>query len=131
MQTQRVASPSGVRRFYLAAAVAGTVVPWLFFGSFLADDGVDLVAFVEALFANGAAGGFTADLLITATVFWVWSYLDSRRVGVTRWWLVVPATLFVGLSLAFPLYLYWRAGVRSTDGAERTASASDRAASRT
>ncbi len=126
MQTRQVAPLSGVRWFYLTAAVAGTVVPWLFFGSFLADDGADLVGFVEALFANGAAGGFSADLLITATVFWVWSYLDSRRVGIERWWPVVPATLFVGLSLAFPLYLFWRAGAEARTAQPAAATPVDR-----
>lgn len=99
---------SGARWFYAIAAVAGTAIPWIFFGSFLAAEGVALVGFVEALFENGASGGFAADLLITAGVFWFWSFRDSRVGGVERWWLVVPATLFVGLSLAVPLYLYWR-----------------------
>ncbi len=98
------------RWFYAIAAVAGTVIPWFFFGSFLADEGFGLVGFVEALFENGAAGGFAADLLITASVFWIWSYRDAKVTGVERWWLVVPATLFIGLSLAIPLYLFWREG---------------------
>lgn len=101
----------GRRWFYGAAAVVGTVVPWLFFGSFLDAEGLDLVGFVEALFANGAAGGFSADLLITAVVFWVWAGRDSLEHGVERWWIVVPATVLVGLSLAFPLYLLLREGV--------------------
>lgn len=106
-------TPTGwtkARVVYALAAVAGTVIPWLFFGSFLADEGFALLGFVEALFENGASGGFAADLLITASVFWFWSYRDSRTSAVTRWWLVVPATLFVGLSLAVPLYLFWREG---------------------
>ena len=111
---------TGLRWFYAAAAVAGTVIPWIFFGSFLAADGADLVGFLDGLFANGAAGGFSADLLITATVFWVWSYRDSRAAGVERWWLIVPATMFVGLSLAVPLYLFWREGVSSAPVASRT-----------
>jgi hypothetical protein len=98
----------GLRWFYAFAAMAGTVIPWIFFGSFLSAEGVDVAGFVAALFDNGAAGGFSADLLITATVFWVWSYRDSRTSGVDHWWLVVPATMLVGLSLAFPLYLFWR-----------------------
>ncbi len=98
------------RWFYAIAAVAGTVIPWVFFGSFLADEGFGLVGFVEALFVNGASGGFAADLLITAAVFWVWSYRDARVTGVERWWLVVPATVFIGLSLAIPLYLFLREG---------------------
>ncbi len=116
---------SGTRLFYALAAVAGTVIPWLFFGSFLVGEGADLTEFVRQLFANGPAGGFSADLLITATVFWVWSFHDSRANGVDRWWLLVPATLLVGLSLAVPLYLYRREGVRPS-----TAMADDRMAPR-
>ena len=35
-------------KIYAIAAVAGTVIPWVFFGSFLADEGFALVGFVEA-----------------------------------------------------------------------------------
>ncbi|RDE07659.1 DUF2834 domain-containing protein [Pelagibacterium lacus] len=94
--------------FYLAMAVAGTVVPWLFFGYFFALHGLDLPLFVQSLFANGAAGGFSADVLISIVVFWVWSWRDAARNNVAPWWLVLPASFFVGLSLALPLYLYLR-----------------------
>ena len=96
------------RRFYLVAAVAGTVIPWLFFGAFFALNGLDIPLFLQSLFANGAAGGFSADVLITIFVFWVWSWRDAKARGVARWWLILPASFFVGLSLAFPLYLYLR-----------------------
>ena len=64
--------------------------------------------FVRSLFANGAAGGFSADVLISIVVFWVWAYADAQQNNIRRWWLVLPAGLTVGLSLALPLYLYLR-----------------------
>ncbi len=97
-----------IRMFYLAMAVIGTVVPWLLFGSFFARHGPDVPLFVRSLFVNGAAGGFSADVLISIIVFWVWSWRDAARHGVARWWLVLPASALVGLSLALPLYLYLR-----------------------
>lgn len=96
------------RNFYLAMAVAGTVVPWLFFGSFFALNGPDIPLFLQSLFVNGAAGGFSADVLITILIFWVWSWRDAKKCNVGRWWMVLPASFFVGLSLALPLYLYLR-----------------------
>ncbi len=99
-----------IKNFYLLMAVIGTIVPWLFFGTFFAANGPDLIAFGQSLFANGAAGGFSADVLITIGVFWVWSFLDARQHGIQQWWYVLPASFFVGLSLALPLYLYMRAG---------------------
>lgn len=97
-----------MKAFYLVMMVVGTVVPWLFFGSFFAANGFDLVAFVSGLFANGAAGGFSTDILISFFVFWVWSFFDARKNDIPNWWLVLPAGCFVGLSLALPLYLYLR-----------------------
>lgn len=96
------------RNFYLATAILGTVVPWLFFGSFFTLHGPDIPLFLQSLFINGAAGGFTADILITIVIFWVWSWRDAKKHNITRWWMVLPASFLVGLSLALPLYLYLR-----------------------
>lgn len=97
-----------VKNFYLLMAVVGTVVPWIFFGSFFALSGIDIPLFLQSLFVNGAAGGFSADVLISIPVFWIWSWRDATQHSVARWWLVLPANFFVGLSLALPLYLYLR-----------------------
>lgn len=98
-----------MKRFYLLCAIVGAVIPWLFFGSFFINNGLNLLGFVQGLFSNGASGGFAADLLLSIGIFWVWSYQDARRLGIARWWLVPLTSSFVGLSLALPLYLYLRA----------------------
>ncbi len=92
-----------MRTFYLVAAIVGAVVPYIFFVDFLADAGLDLTTFVGGLFVNGAAGGFTADLLISSVVFW--AYMFTRRDG-PRPWLFVALNLLIGLSCALPAYLY-------------------------
>lgn len=97
-----------LRNFYLAMAIVGTVVPWLFFGAFFAQNGLALPLFLQSLFANGPAAGFSADVLISIAIFWVWSWQNAAQHQVARWWLVLPASFFVGLSLALPLYLYLR-----------------------
>lgn len=96
------------KRLYLCTAVIGTVVPWIFFWEFFALHGVNIPLFLQSLFVNGAAGGFAADVLISIPIFWIWSWRDAATHGVARWWLVLPASFFVGLSLALPLYLYLR-----------------------
>lgn len=101
-----------MRQFYLVMMVIGTVVPWIFFGGFFASEGVDLPLFVTSLFPNGAASGFTVDVLLSILVFLVWSSIDAQRAGVRRWWLVLPASCLVGLSLSLPLYLYLRETAR-------------------
>lgn len=96
-----------LRSVYLALAVAGTIVPYLFFFRFLGTEG-STSEFARALFVNGAAGGFSADLLISSFVFWILAFRESRRLGMARPWAYVLLNLLVGLSCALPLFLYFR-----------------------
>ncbi len=105
-----------MKNVYLLLAIAGAVVPYLFFAGFFAESGLNPVGFVAAGFVNGAAGGFTADVLISSAVFWV--YLFSRRTGPSPW-LFVVLNLAIGLSCALPAYLY--VVTRNAEGAPAAA----------
>lgn len=100
------------RNLYLLLAVVGTVGPWIFFASFFSTAGVG-GDFVGALFANGAAGGFTIDLLVSSVVFWIFLLDQKKRSGVGRIWPYVLLNLLVGLSCALPIFLWAREGVRA------------------
>ncbi len=91
-----------MKTIYLVLAIIGAVVPYVFFIEHFAVAGTGLGAFVGGLFANPAAGGFSADLLLSSLVFWV--YLVSRNVE--RTWVYILVNLTIGLSCALPLYLY-------------------------
>ena len=60
------------------------------------------------MFNGPAASGATTDLLLSSMVFWVASFVDARARNIAHWWIVLPATLLVGLSLAMPLWLLMR-----------------------
>ena len=90
---------------FLLLAIAGAVVPYVFFVDFFANG---TSGFVAGLFANGAAGGFAADVLISSLVFWIWMIPEARRVGVRHAWLLVVVNLAIGLSCALPLFLWLR-----------------------
>ena len=94
-----------MKNVYLVLAIVGAVVPYIFFIDHFSTAGFDLVGFVGALFANGAAGGFTADLLITSLAFWIFLW----QAKVERLWAYVLLNLTIGLSCALPAYLYVRA----------------------
>lgn len=104
-----------MKLIYIVGAVAGTVIPYYFFLQFFQTQGLDLLTFIQALFANGAASGFTADLLISSAVFWC--YLLARKEPLT--WLYILLNVSIGLSCALPLYLLMQLRAGSQHAAEQ------------
>ena len=58
-----------MKALYLWLATLGAIVPYVFFFAHFRAEGFGLGSFVSALFVNGAAGGFSADILISSLVF--------------------------------------------------------------
>jgi hypothetical protein len=107
--------------FYLIMAVAGAILPYVFFIDYMQTHGMGLGGFMSSLFVNGAAGGFSADLLVSSFVFWAFLWQDHRGAGVSRPWIYVVINLTIGLSCALPLYLYFRTRHAGTSQAGATA----------
>jgi hypothetical protein len=99
-----------MRTLYLVMAIVGALVPYAFFVQHFASEGLALPDFVSALFANPAAGGFTADLLLCSLVFWIAMIHQRRAADAPSPWLFVVLNLTIGLSCALPAYLYAREG---------------------
>ena len=97
-----------MKRLYLAWAVVGFVLPYFFFVSFLLAHGLDVRQMVEQLFASPISSFFAIDLIISALVFLVFLVRESRRLGIENWWILVVATLAIGPSLSWPMFLYVR-----------------------
>ena len=93
---------------YLGMAIAGFVIPWFFLFDFILSGTATPSLFFSSLFANAVASAVSADLLLSALVFWLFVSHEGRRVGM-RWLWVYPIAAFaVGLSFALPLFLYSR-----------------------
>ena len=99
---------------YLVLAILGAVIPVMFFLGVFHEAPLDLLGFVPALFANAASGGFTADLLITSVVFWVFMFTQDDGPAP---WPFIALNLCIGLSCALPAYLYRRAAREAGVGA--------------
>jgi ethanolamine transporter EutH len=93
---------------YLAAAVLGTALPLSQLAPFLAAHGPDARLFCEQLFANHVSAFFAADVLASSLALWLFVFSEGRRRGVKHLWLYVACNLAVGLSLALPLFLFFR-----------------------
>ena len=93
---------------YLILAITGAIVPYVFFLKYFGEAGFGLSTFVTALFANGAAGGFTADVLISSAVFWLFMFQQRSRGHGPIPTVFIVLNLLIGLSCALPAYLYAR-----------------------
>ena len=70
-----------MKNICLLLAIVGAVIPYGFFVQHFSSVGLGLPDFVAALLANPAAGGFTADLLITSAVFWLYVFQKKNLAG--------------------------------------------------
>lgn len=98
-----------LRSLYLVLAILGAVVPYVFFVQHFQSAGYGLDTFVRSLFANGAAGGFTADLLISSLAFWIAVFSDRKTNSGPHPAPFIVLNLLIGLSCALPAWLYARA----------------------
>lgn len=81
---------------------------------------MDPVAFfADAVNAGGTAAFLTYDLLIMWIVFMIWAPFDAERIGLGwKKGLIFVALSFIGVSMAFPVYLVVRE--RFLDGQRQT-----------
>jgi len=97
-----------LKQIYFVAFVLGTVIPTYFAVTFMVHNGIDIIGFIDGLFANYASSTFSSDLLLSSFIFWIFMYVDSRnrKVPHVAWFMLL--NLCIGLSSALPLYLYFR-----------------------
>ena len=93
---------------YLLFCIIGLVVPYAAFAPWLAQHGLDPRLFVQQMFANRVSAFFSLDVLVSAIVLLRFAAVESGRLHIPLRWLVLLATLLVGVSLSLPLLLYLR-----------------------
>ncbi|HKF23396.1 MAG TPA: DUF2834 domain-containing protein [Candidatus Angelobacter sp.] len=97
-----------LKTIYLGLCVLGAGLPYWQFLPWVAANGLHLRLFVQQLFANRIGGFFGMDVLVSSLVLLVFMRAESAKLGIRLRWLPVLALLTVGVSLAFPLFLYLR-----------------------
>lgn len=101
-----------MRKLYLLLTVIGAILPYFFFFQFIQVEGLNVAAFVSSLFANGAAGGFSADLLLASFIFWLFMFQQIKESNNPKPYLFIVLNLTIGLCCALPAYLYAREKAR-------------------
>jgi hypothetical protein len=93
---------------YLLLCIVGFAAPYAAFLPWFAEHGPNGRLFLQHLFANRISAFFALDVVISAVVLLRFSALESRRLRLHSRWIVLAATLLVGVSLGLPLFLYLR-----------------------
>ena len=93
---------------YLLLCMVGFAVPYAAFIPWLAEHGLDGRLFLQHLFANRISAFFALDVVVSAVVLLRFSALESHRLRLHNRWIILTATLLVGVSLGLPLFLYLR-----------------------
>jgi hypothetical protein len=93
---------------YLILCILGFALPYSQFVPWVLENGLHLKFFMQQLFANRIGGFFGLDVLVSAIVLFRFVNYEGKRLGMRRLWASIAATLLVGVSLGFPLFLYMR-----------------------
>jgi hypothetical protein len=96
------------KKLYLFFAILGTILPHYFLISFLVLHGLNYELIGQQLFTSKLGAFFVMDVLISAIVLWILVFTEGHRLGMKYLWAYALATLFVGVSFAFPRFLYYR-----------------------
>ncbi len=98
-----------LRHLYLLFAVLGLVLPYSQFIPWLAGHhALNMSIFLRDLFANRISAFFAMDVVVSAVVLISFIQTEGKRLAMRLLWLPILGTLFVGVSLGFPLFLYQR-----------------------
>lgn len=97
-----------LKTVYLVLCVLGAALPLWQLLPWLAANGLDVPLLFRQLFADRVGAFFGLDVIVSAVVLAVFVWGEGSRVRVRLRWVAIVATLAVGVSLGFPLFLYLR-----------------------
>jgi drug/metabolite transporter (DMT)-like permease len=96
-----------LRHVYLIACAVGLVLPLYELYPFLQEHGLDVGRFVSQSFSNPSSASLAADVMCSGVVLILFMLFEGQRLGMKRrWWPLLG--LAIGVSLAFPWFLYLR-----------------------
>ncbi|WP_297615364.1 DUF2834 domain-containing protein [Nocardia sp.] len=97
---------------YVLVGIGAVVLTWPYAFDWMRAGGniLNPIAFFGDAFAAGGTAAFLSiDMLITWAAFIVWVVTDTTRIGMgPKWGALFVALSYIGVSMAFPLYLVAR-----------------------
>jgi hypothetical protein len=101
-------NPVNRKKIYLFLCILGAAIPYSQFVPWVMENGLPLGLLARQLFANRVSAFFGLDVFVSSAVLLVFMRLEGRRLRLRFRWLPIVGLCTVGVSLAFPLFLYLR-----------------------
>jgi hypothetical protein len=101
-------NPVNRKNIYLFLCILGAAIPYSQFVPWVMENGLPLGLLARQLFANRVSAFFGLDVFVSSAVLLVFMRLEGRRLRLRFRWLPIVGLCTVGVSLAFPLFLYLR-----------------------
>ena len=96
------------KNIYLFLCILGAAIPYSQFVPWVMENGLHLGMLVRQLFANRISAFFGLDVLVSSAVLLVFMRVEGKVLRIRFRWLPIAGLCAVGVSLAFPLFLYLR-----------------------
>jgi hypothetical protein len=97
-----------LKTVYLILCFLGVALTYWQFVPWAAQNGLNMPLFFDQLFANRVSAFFGMDVFVSAVALVVFMRKEGSRLRIGGRWLPILALLLVGVSLAFPMFLYMR-----------------------
>lgn len=97
-----------MKKVYLVLLIIGAALPLNYLLQFMVKYGFDINLIFEQLFSNNITRFFTSGLVVSSLCFLYFMYIESKKHNIGTWWICLIALFTIGLSLAFPLFMYIR-----------------------
>ena len=97
-----------LRHVYLLFCVLGALLPYCQLVPWVIEHGLNLSLLAQELFSTRIGAFFGLDVVVSGLVLFLFIGAEGRRLSRKALWLPIVATLLVGVSLGFPLFLYLR-----------------------
>jgi Terpene cyclase DEP1 len=95
-------------RTLLALTIVGFVVPNTMIALFVLRHGLSLDGYLRHWGESLPATQLALDVSIAFVAFALWAAWEGQRLAMRSWWVPIPASMFVGLCFAVPLFLLLR-----------------------
>ena len=96
------------KNIYLFLCILGAAIPYSQFVPWIMENGLHLGMLIRQLFANRISAFFGLDVLVSSAVLLVFMRVEGKVLRIRLRWLPIAGLCAVGVSLAFPLFLYLR-----------------------